>query len=223
MLPTCSALNSDVLPVSTTLLSLVFFFLFLRHDGQGNKSTGGGEVAPLRASNEHCLIVRVLRAQSLLHRPLCSSHYQMLLTCSALNSNVLPVAPLRLLSFLSSLSPPTDKNVFTGYGRLSLQRASDEHRLRVRGLRAHNSTCHTLGSSHYQMLLHLLRTQFTRLARRHHRSFCHNDVRIGKPGGKVKPLFNQQDGKSSGILKPDDHVLDVIDNGRLDAFRRLVQ
>lgn len=90
-----------------------------------------------------------------------SSNYQCCLTCSALNSLVLRIgttAVLFVFSFFPSLPHTTAKNIFTGWERGSLLRASAEHLPSVRGLRAHSFACPSLCSLNYQMPLHLLRT-----------------------------------------------------------------
>ena len=39
----------------------------------------------------------------------------------------------------------------------------------------------------------------------------------------MEPLLDQQNSKTALFVEPNDHVLDLIDDRRLDTFRRLIE
>ena len=73
------------------------------------------------------------------------------------------------------------------------------------------------------MLFHHLRTQLIALARHHHRPFGHHHIFFSQAGSKMEPLLDQQNSKTALFVEPNDHVLDLIDDRRLDTFRRLIE
>ncbi len=63
-----------------------------------------------------------------------------------------------------------------------------------------------------QMLPHHVGIQLRALTLCHHCSLGHHDVLLGKAGGKVKPLFHQQNREAARFFESDDDILDLIDN-----------
>ncbi len=51
----------------------------------------------------------------------------------------------------------------------------------------------------------------------------HHDILLRQARGEMEPLLHQQNGKPTGLFKPDDDVLNLIDDRRLDTFSRFIQ
>lgn len=76
---------------------------------------------------------------------------------------------------------------------------------------------------HREVLSDHIGAQLVALALRHHRAFRHNDVLLCQARGKMEALLYQQNGKPARLFEPDDDVLDLVDDRRLNAFRGFIK
>jgi hypothetical protein len=77
--------------------------------------------------------------------------------------------------------------------------------------------------SHRQVVADHLGIQLRAFALGFHRAFGHDDVFFRQSGGKMEALLHQQNREPARLLKPDDHVLNLIDDGGLNPLRRLIE
>ena len=70
------------------------------------------------------------------------------------------------------------------------------------------------------MLFDLLMGQFSRTPRCHHRPFGHHHITVRQSRREMQALLNQDDREPARRFKPDNHILNLINDRRLNAFDR---